>query len=689
MVTEEDESSEASSTTYGDDYTEYTASEVDEEDEDEDEDEEDEDEEEEEEEEEDEGEEEDVNDEEKSAGAGAGAGGDESGDVVNTSESSKEPGDDTLGDVSTPTHESDNESGSSASTTHGINVGLSSAAIRESRNKDRDADAIPIDFDEAKYIIAAAMPDEPIPPSVGAKSMLDPHMTITNPFGEDAQERLAQYATEQAATSKARRATLSPLADSQRAASIKADQINDSEYNEILARMVAQNRRLNQDPKAMRRSTRGIGKLRASFERLQTSRAYNDTEAEGLSGKSDEFGVGIAKDAAELGNGNSEQIDWEFWGNLIQDYNNVLATSPIELSKAIYAGIPAALRGMMWQLLSSSKDEELEVQYAKYLSLPCASDRAIRRDLSRTFPDLEYFSDARGPGQESLYNVVKAYALYDPECGYCQGMQFIVGPLLLNMPDEEAFSTFVRLMHNYDLRGHFIPNMPSLQLRLYQFDRLVEEMLPLLHMHLVRRGIKSSMYASQWFMTVFSYRFPIDIVYRVLDSVFAEGIDAIFRFALALLQKNEEKLLKLEFEDCLNFLKLHLVDVYTDRDENGVVVHVRTGELVDDAFQVKLTAFTLDAFASEFYEQVHTTSDSQIEMDTLRLVNRNLRVKVQALEEQLNHLNAEHVDLVKRVVTAKLLQEEMAEELVRYKVMYAEAILQAEATVHGDRASPE
>ena len=43
--------------------------------------------------------------------------------------------------------------------------------------------------------------------------------------------------------------------------------------------------------------------------------------------------------------------------------------------------------------------------------------------------------------------------------------------------------------------------MPSLQLRLYQFNRLLEDNLPLLHMHLVRVGIKSSMYASQWFMT--------------------------------------------------------------------------------------------------------------------------------------------------------------------------------------------
>ena len=34
------------------------------------------------------------------------------------------------------------------------------------------------------------------------------------------------------------------------------------------------------------------------------------------------------------------------------------------------------------------------------------------------------------------------------------------------MPDEEAFCLLVRLMHSYDLRGHFLPEMPKLQLRL-------------------------------------------------------------------------------------------------------------------------------------------------------------------------------------------------------------------------------
>jgi hypothetical protein len=39
-----------------------------------------------------------------------------------------------------------------------------------------------------------------------------------------------------------------------------------------------------------------------------------------------------------------------------------------------------------------------------------------------------------------------------------------------------------------------------------QFDRLLEELLPVLHIHFLRQGVKSSMFCSQWFLTLFSYR---------------------------------------------------------------------------------------------------------------------------------------------------------------------------------------
>lgn len=130
------------------------------------------------------------------------------------------------------------------------------------------------------------------------------------------------------------------------------------------------------------------------------------------------------------------------------------------------------------------------------------------------------------------------------------------------MPDEEAFCVLVRLMKSYDLRSQYLPDMPGLQLRLFQFDRLLEELLPATFLHLLRQGIKSSMYASQWFLTLLAYRFPLELVCSVFDLIFAEGVEAIFRFAIALMKRNEARLLELDFEHLLEFLKSGLFEHY-------------------------------------------------------------------------------------------------------------------------------
>jgi hypothetical protein len=49
---------------------------------------------------------------------------------------------------------------------------------------------------------------------------------------------------------------------------------------------------------------------------------------------------------------------------------------------------------------------------------------------ARTFPTNEYFK-INGEGQAALFNLLKAYSNYDIELGYCQGMAFVAGMLLL------------------------------------------------------------------------------------------------------------------------------------------------------------------------------------------------------------------------------------------------------------------
>ncbi|KAH7108153.1 RabGAP/TBC [Auriculariales sp. MPI-PUGE-AT-0066] len=379
-------------------------------------------------------------------------------------------------------------------------------------------------------------------------------------------------------------------------------------------------------------------------------------------------------------------IDWDFWGEVAADYQAFASNHAERLARAIEAGIPAPLRGLIWQQMCASKDPELERLYIQYLRETSSSERSIKRDLGRTFPNHEFFTDGSGVGQGNLFNVLKAYSLHDPEVGYCQGLPFVVAVLLLNMPDEEAFCVLVRLMYSYDLRGHFLPEMPSLQLRMFQFDRLLEELLPVLHVHFLRQGVKSSMFCSQWFLTLFSYRWPLPIVYRIWDNCLASGIEAMFGFSIALLQKNEEKLLQLKFDQILNFLKSNLLDCYiiprTPTDEDPSTEEYLIDQFVRDAFRMRISPFMLDGYGREWHDLVAAREAHNTEMDNLRNGNRALQAQVKKLEETLAALNTEHCDIVKELVMARISHEEVEGELVRYKLMYAELVQQSESESH-------
>jgi Rab-GTPase-TBC domain len=181
-----------------------------------------------------------------------------------------------------------------------------------------------------------------------------------------------------------------------------------SNYDLLLARLEVQNNEITNDPKREEYEEQQIEEIRGSFERV-----YNEA----------------------VSKGEEEDIDWEFWSTVISDFNTVAKAHPKELSKNIQQGIPSALRGMIWQLFSKSKDPELEEQYMRLLKEDSVYEKAILRDLPRTFPKHDYF-EKDGPGQQALFNVVKAYSLYDTDVGYCQGLAFIVGPLLLNVRSD-------------------------------------------------------------------------------------------------------------------------------------------------------------------------------------------------------------------------------------------------------------
>jgi hypothetical protein len=110
-------------------------------------------------------------------------------------------------------------------------------------------------------------------------------------------------------------------------------------------------------------------------------------------------------------------------------------------------------------------------------------------------------------------------------------------------------------MEDYDLRSCFLPDLSGLHLRIFQFQQLLEQHMPALAKHLDELGIGSA-YLSQWFLSFFAVTCPLPMLFRIYDVLFAEGAsETIMRVALALMKRNEQKLLSLdEFEDVMQLL---------------------------------------------------------------------------------------------------------------------------------------
>lgn len=235
---------------------------------------------------------------------------------------------------------------------------------------------------------------------------------------------------------------------------------------------------------------------------------------------------------------------------------------------AVAQGVPRQHRGEIWKFLSEqyllrqtvpSRPPTNHTPYKDLLKQLTSQQHAILIDLGRTFPTHPYFQAQLGAGQLSLYNLLKAYSLLDPEVGYCQGLSFIAGVLLLHMGEEDAFNMLKFLMYDVGLRKQYRPDMIILQIQMYQLSRLLHDYHRDLYSHLEQQEIGPSLYATPWFLTAFASHFPLGFVARVFDMLFLQGSEVIFKVALSLLGSHKPLILQHEhLESIVDFIKTTL-----------------------------------------------------------------------------------------------------------------------------------
>ncbi|RKP10628.1 rab-GTPase-TBC domain-containing protein, partial [Thamnocephalis sphaerospora] len=275
------------------------------------------------------------------------------------------------------------------------------------------------------------------------------------------------------------------------------------------------------------------------------------------------------------------------WAAIMNKFQPSSIRKSKKVRRLIKQGIPDSIRGTVWMYLANVDKYRkpgvyAELQDREHLEI----HETIERDIQRCYPNHVFFAEAQGEGQATLHNVLKAYAHYNPAVGYCQGMGRLVGLMLMQLSEEDAFWLLVATIDQH-LNGYYSPNLGRLRVDATVFEHLLASHSPALAKHLSDNGVVPLMYVTQWFLTLFTMALPWSAVLRVWDVFYFGGNKFLFRVALGILDISRDVLLRHcpENTEILSYL-LHLPAEKMNADD-----------ILRAAFKVRLRRQDIDRLA--------------------------------------------------------------------------------------------
>ena len=348
----------------------------------------------------------------------------------------------------------------------------------------------------------------------------------------------------------------------------------------------------------------------------------------------------------------SEEDLWATWNVLLHNWDaiNAKRKGRSGLEPLVRKGVPNLLRPIVWKNLVQTDTKVLTQSYPSLINSETPFEKQIIRDSTRTFPSHEMFQSPDSEGIESLRNLMHAYAVYDKEVGYCQGLGFVAGLLLMIMPEEEAFCVFIQILQENRIRNMYKPSMSLLSICNHQLDKLIEETHPHLYYHLKHQGFSCSLYASTWFLTVFSTMLPLNTVFRIMDIYLIEGLIIIFQVALALLGMAQADLMELEMEGIQHFFT----------NEMGPRHGSDADTLIKRATNIEIDKRKMKRWEKEYIRRKERELQERREIIHFKSENKLLSERVLQLEKENGSFSSQLID-------KQLLRAKDAEETIKLR----------------------
>ncbi|XP_065055708.1 growth hormone-regulated TBC protein 1-A-like [Rhopilema esculentum] len=289
--------------------------------------------------------------------------------------------------------------------------------------------------------------------------------------------------------------------------------------------------------------------------------------------------AGITGEIDQYGFERPDDFDYDSYEAFMSAYLRVLArraakwekllgtklsnlTHSRKVKRYVRKGVPSESRGEVWLIISRAK-AKLDAAPLKYEELVQGNmDEKIvdiiERDIRRTYPENVYFRDVKDSQLTSLKNVLVAVAHYKESIGYCQGLNYIVGMLLLITKDEKmSFWLIVEILERL-VPDFYSKNLVGVRVETLVLMELISQRHPDLYLHFKSNGIDLNLTTSKWFICLFMDVLPVETTLRIWDCLFYEGSKILLRVALTLIISNKEKFLASKdfTEICQTFKKI-------------------------------------------------------------------------------------------------------------------------------------
>ncbi|KAI8129164.1 TBC1 domain family member 10A [Lucilia cuprina] len=273
------------------------------------------------------------------------------------------------------------------------------------------------------------------------------------------------------------------------------------------------------------------------------------------------------------------------WLYMIDNWSLYMSKNYKKIRDRCRKGIPKSIRPRAWFFLSGAyllkkKNPNLYKELLEKPGNPHVIEE-IKKDKHRQFPFHEMFLDEDKVGQIELFNVLKAYSIYNPKVGFCQAQAPIAAFLLMHLPAEDAFWVFVSVCDVY-LEDYFISGLEVLQNDAGILEGLLKKTCPPVYRHLQKHKVEPLLYMTDWFLCAMTRTLPWETLLR--------GIRVIFKVALVILgaSLNSHKIRK-QCNGLCETLEVLRNPPDNVLDEDFIINHMQRLNLRVEDFQIEHT----------------------------------------------------------------------------------------------------